>query len=189
LPPPHHLYISSTPFASLDSSSLTPPANAELKPSTSSSSFNRVMATTSKKSLVTTHILVASKGIPGKNIPVKLEFMEAGDVFTLRAVGTSDHEGRCNTLLGNDNKLKKGTYRLTFHTKTFFENLGEKCFYPYVTITFEVTKDSEHYHIPLLISPYSYTTYRGTRLWVMRVGLNRKTEEISLSGRYQRDEN
>ncbi|RUP24108.1 hypothetical protein BC936DRAFT_138947, partial [Jimgerdemannia flammicorona] len=149
------------PFAPLDSS-LSPPASADPKPSssTSSSILNRAMASVSKKSLVTTHILVASKGIPGKNIPVKLEFMEAADVFTLRAVGTSDGEGRCNNLLGNDNKLKKGTYRLTFHTRTFFENLGEKCFYPY--IIFEVNRETENYHIPLLISPYSYTTYRGT---------------------------
>jgi len=53
-------------------------------------------------------------------------------------------------------------YKVIFKTKEYFEGTGRKCFYPWVEITFEVSNPDEHYHIPLLISPYSFTTYRGS---------------------------
>ncbi|KAJ8488126.1 hypothetical protein ONZ51_g3736 [Trametes cubensis] len=84
----------------------------------------------------------------------------------------TDYDGRCMQLYpeaapGQKRedliKLQAGRlYKVVFKTKDYFESTGRKCFYPWVEITFEVPNPAEHYHIPLLISPYSYTTYRGS---------------------------
>ncbi|KAI9278381.1 hydroxyisourate hydrolase [Phascolomyces articulosus] len=116
----------------------------------------------SHKSPITCHVLVASVGKPGQHVDVKIEKInEAGAFSTLSTAQTND-DGRCPNLLPAGYKAEKGIYRVTFETKAFFERLGEKCFYPYVQIVFELEHPEQHYHIPLLISPYSYTTYRGS---------------------------
>ncbi|KAI7862177.1 hydroxyisourate hydrolase [Spinellus fusiger] len=114
-----------------------------------------------KKSPITCHVLVTSHGVPAKNMSVKAEKLESYDFVTL-SVSATDDDGRCPTLILPGHKLERGIYRLTFETKTYFESLGQQCFYPHVQITFELTNPEQHYHIPLLISPYGYTTYRGS---------------------------
>jgi 5-hydroxyisourate hydrolase len=84
------------------------------------------------------------------------------------AKGQTDLDGRCVDLLSTEAQEKQtqlkagGLYKVVFKTKEYFEATGRKSFYPWVEITFEVINPEEHYHIPLLISPYSFTTYRGS---------------------------
>lgn len=103
-------------------------------------------------STVTTHVLDVSHGRPASGVPVALEDADGNGI----AHGATDEDGRIRDL-GPDN-LPSGTYRLLFSTATY---LGDDTFYPEVSITFSVT-DDEHYHVPLLLSRYGYTTYRGS---------------------------
>ncbi|CAO3687750.1 unnamed protein product [Umbelopsis vinacea] len=125
---------------------------------------NQLQPMSAHKSPVTCHVLIASTGIPGKNVAVKIEQL-------IRPLPTSrsyqrrkqtNDDGRCPTLLPANHQIEKGIYRVTFETKKYFESQGQACFYPYVQIVFELSNTEQHYHIPLLISPYSYTTYRGS---------------------------
>ncbi len=111
-------------------------------------------------SQITTHILDTSRGKPGEEITVILSQQQA-EGWKQLALGSTDSQGRNTDLLNDDTKLELGVYRLRFETREYFEKLGVLSFYPFVEITFNVTSD-EHYHIPVLISPYGFTTYRGT---------------------------
>lgn len=106
-------------------------------------------------SAITTHVLDTSRGRPAGGIRVTLEAQVAGGVWEIRGRGVTDPDGRARSLLPEDAKLTEGIYRLTF------DNLPDGL-YPHVTIAFRVTDPSSHYHIPLLVSPYGYTTYRGS---------------------------
>ncbi|GAA5810565.1 hypothetical protein MFLAVUS_003988 [Mucor flavus] len=114
------------------------------------------------KSPVTCHVLIASLGTPGQNIDVKIEKLDSAGGFTTLSTSQTNSDGRCPTLLPDGYKAEKGIYRVTFETQAFFSKIGQECFYPYVQIVFELANPEQHYHIPLLISPYSYTTYRGS---------------------------
>ncbi|KAL1951138.1 hypothetical protein VTO73DRAFT_287 [Trametes versicolor] len=128
------------------------------------------------KSPVTCHVLDSSIGKPAAGVPVQLQQLSSADgvapTFTTLAEGVTDYDGRCMQLYpeaapGQKRedliKLQAGQfYKVVFKTKDYFESTGRKCFYPWVEITFEVGNPTEHYHIPLLISPFSYTTYRGS---------------------------
>lgn len=111
-------------------------------------------------SQITTHILDTSRGKPGEEITVVLSQQQA-EGWKQLALGTTDSQGRNADLLSDDIKLESGVYRLRFETREYFEKLGVLSFYPFIEITFNVTGD-EHYHIPVLISPFGFTTYRGT---------------------------
>ncbi|KAF9041735.1 transthyretin [Hymenopellis radicata] len=111
------------------------------------------------KSPITCHILDSSSGRPAPNVEIRLQQFEKA----------TEEDGRCLDLLPpieNSEETKRtitpGLYKIVFKVKDYFENKGQKCFYPWVEITFELEKPTEHYHIPLLISPYSFTTYRGS---------------------------
>ncbi|KIJ66254.1 hypothetical protein HYDPIDRAFT_26620 [Hydnomerulius pinastri MD-312] len=127
------------------------------------------------KGPITCHVLDVSTGKPAEGIEVTLQVYHKGsgniDVFSPFAQGTTDSDGRCMTLLpprGSDEEklsqkiVNAGTYKIVFKPKEYFEKTGRKCFYPWVEIAFEIENPEEHYHIPLLISPYSFTTYRGS---------------------------
>ncbi|KZT08542.1 transthyretin [Laetiporus sulphureus 93-53] len=128
------------------------------------------------KSPITCHVLDSSLGKPAKGVQVQVqEYHEVAKdtaVFSPLAESKTNEDGRCMDLCPKTKseeatvegaKLKAGKlYKVVFKTKEYFESTGRKCFYPWVEITFEVENPSEHYHIPLLISPYSYTTYRGS---------------------------
>ena len=100
---------------------------------------------------ITTHILDTSKGRPAAGVTVTLE-MQRGSEWTVIGRGSTDADGRLRTLT-EGKSLEKATYRLTFETGGFF---------PQVTIAFRVENPGEHYHVPLLLSPFGYTTYRGS---------------------------
>jgi 5-hydroxyisourate hydrolase len=103
-------------------------------------------------SLVTTHVLDAAAGRPARGIPVRLE--TAGKVI---AGAETDDEGRVGDL-GPD-RLEPGIYRLVFGTGRY---LGPDAFFPEITVSFRISDPQAHHHVPLLLSPFAYTTYRGS---------------------------
>jgi 5-hydroxyisourate hydrolase len=103
--------------------------------------------------MITTHVLDVAQGKPAAGIPVRLEIREQQG-WTLLGEGSTDAEGRLRTLVKG--ALRAGTYRLTFETGS------RSAFFPEVSILFEVKDPSAHYHVPLLLSPFGYSTYRGS---------------------------
>jgi 5-hydroxyisourate hydrolase len=112
-------------------------------------------------STISTHVLDTSKGKPAANVGITLEVMKAPDDWKEFAKSTTNNDGRAPELLAKDHNLEKGTYRITFDTANYFKNNDTKSFYPYVAIVFEIGSD-EHYHVPLLLNPFGYSTYRGS---------------------------
>ena len=112
-------------------------------------------------SAITTHILDTSRGQPAGGITVVLE-LQSNESWQVLGQGVTDADGRLKSLLGDDSKLVPGAYRLTFHTGEYFDAQQIESFYREVTISFIVLDASEHYHVPLLLSPYGYSTYRGS---------------------------
>jgi 5-hydroxyisourate hydrolase/2-oxo-4-hydroxy-4-carboxy-5-ureidoimidazoline decarboxylase len=113
-----------------------------------------------RMSQLTTHVLDTSLGRPGKNIPVKLLQQDPGGWKAI-AQGITNDDGRISDLLPPETCLPTGTYKLVFDTGAYFASVSVKGFYPEVEIQFMVT-DQSHYHVPLLISPFGYSTYRGS---------------------------
>ena len=112
-------------------------------------------------SVVSTHVLDLARGCPAAGVAVRLERDDQGAWRELAHVQT-DADGRVRTFLPPAEVLAPGRYRLGFETGTYFRAEGSSCFHPYIEIVFLVTDASQNYHVPLLISPYSYSTYRGS---------------------------
>lgn len=110
---------------------------------------------------ITTHVLDTSSGRPATGIAVTLEASEGGS-FRELARGTTDPDGRCRELLPEGVRLAAGVYRLSFDSGAYFAARGQDTFYPRVQLLFAVREPGEHYHVPLLLSPFGYTTYRGS---------------------------
>jgi len=110
---------------------------------------------------ISTHILDTSSGEPAAAVVVRLERCDASGWKRLSSVAT-DSDGRCTQLLPETESLSEGTYRLIFDTAAYFAARGVPSLYPYVEIAFRVGKADSHFHIPLLVSPHGYTTYRGS---------------------------
>ncbi len=111
---------------------------------------------------VTSHVLDTARGRPAAGVPAMLEMKgPAGDWITL-ARGITNDDGRITDWLPDDHRLKPGFYRVLFDTTTYFRITDQSGFFPYVHIAFEVENPKQHYHIPLLLSPYGYSTYRGS---------------------------
>jgi len=108
---------------------------------------------------ITTHVLDTALGRPAAGVTVLLAKPSGGGWLTIGR-GATDADGRCRTLL-KEGALKKGTYRLTFGTAAYFKKTGQTGFYPSVSILFAV-RDARHHHVPLLLSPWGYSTYRGS---------------------------
>ncbi|XP_062327609.1 5-hydroxyisourate hydrolase isoform X2 [Osmerus eperlanus] len=81
--------------------------------------------------------------------------------WNLLMAGTTNEDGRCPGLITKDT-FTPGVYKMRFETGQYWESLGEACFYPFVEITFTITDSSQKFHIPLLLSRFSYSTYRGS---------------------------
>jgi 5-hydroxyisourate hydrolase len=112
-------------------------------------------------SAITTHVLDTSLGRPAAGIRVSLEQRVAG-AWREVGRGATDADGRCRTLMADGVELVAGTYRLIFDTGRYFQDLEIPAFHPDVTITFTAAPGESHYHVPLLLSPFGYTTYRGS---------------------------
>jgi 5-hydroxyisourate hydrolase len=111
---------------------------------------------------ISTHVLDVSQGRPAKGVPVRLERREPAGEWRMLASSQTDADGRCAQLLPNNEALRAGTYRLAFDTSSYHRAQKIQGLYPVVEITFQVQDDDSHFHIPLLLSPHSYTTYRGS---------------------------
>jgi 5-hydroxyisourate hydrolase len=104
---------------------------------------------------LSTHVLDATTGRPAAGLLVRLERAEQ-DGWTPAGEGTTGPDGRLR--LSGDS----GVYRLTFDSGGYFTSRGSATFYPEVSVTFEMTERDGHYHVPLLLSPFAYSTYRGS---------------------------
>ena len=112
-------------------------------------------------SQITTHVLDTAIGKPAEGVPITLHRSIGNDQWEKIAYGVTNSDGRISTLLPSTTYLSPGVYRMLFETKGYFERQKIKAFYPYVNIVFEIY-DREHYHMPLLVSPFGYSTYRGS---------------------------
>ncbi len=110
---------------------------------------------------ITTHILDTSRGRPAAGVDTTLECHDPSGGWQLVGRGRTRDDGCLDTLTRADRVPSPGVYRLVFDTGPYFGALGERTFYPRVVIVFEVTAGEPRYHIPLLVSPYGYSTYRG----------------------------
>lgn len=111
---------------------------------------------------VSTHVLDTALGRPATGVPVALEVEERQGNWRLLGTGNTNADGRVAQLLPAGAKLAEGNYRLTFDTATYFQSRNALAFYPQVVVTFTVRDPAQHYHVPLLLSPYAYSTYRGS---------------------------
>lgn len=112
---------------------------------------------------ITTHVLDTARGAPAEGVPVRLERVTPAGAQTLSEVITND-DGRVDGgVVPAGTALRGGTYRITFDTAAYYARTGGDFFYPEVQILFQLpAAPDEHYHIPLLLSPFGYSTYRGS---------------------------
>lgn len=112
-------------------------------------------------SAITTHVLDTTRGKPAGGVPVSLEVRSEDGNWQPLEKGATDAEGRAN-LLPTESHVARGVYRLSFDTAAYFIALNVEGFYPEVRVVFEVRDPSQHYHVPLLLSRFGYSTYRGS---------------------------
>lgn len=110
---------------------------------------------------ITTYILDTASGKPGAGISVTLESRSHTAGWHKIAEGVTNNDGRHNELLPNREALAPGYYRLVFDTGTYYLAQGVECFFPQIAITFVVKNVMDHYHLPLAVSPFGYSVYRG----------------------------
>ena len=112
---------------------------------------------------ITTHILDTSIGRPAADVPVRLDGLGLDGTWSELGSGRTNNDGRVADLLA-DGPLRPGIYRMHFETAAYWDQCGTRGFYPFVEIVFEVTEggEGEHYHVPLLLNPFGYSTYRGS---------------------------
>jgi 5-hydroxyisourate hydrolase len=110
---------------------------------------------------ITTHVLDTARGRPASGVPVLLEIRSE---HGWREIGRAetDADGRARQILPAGSELAAGTYRITFGIEVYFQAQGIEGFYPEASIVFYVRDAAQHYHVPLLLSPYGYSTYRGS---------------------------
>jgi len=113
-------------------------------------------------STVSTHVLNTSLGRPAAGIAISLERLNAGEGWSPLSQAVTDDDGRVKEFILSEPDLGPGTYRLVFSVEKYFEALKQKAFYPEVTVTFLIEAGAEHYHVPLLLNPFGYSTYRGS---------------------------
>ena len=111
--------------------------------------------------MITTHILDVSIGKPAAGVRVSLVRMADGN-RTQVGSGVTDSDGRLKNLVPDAPGPNAGVFELTFETGPYFMGHGIKSFHPRITVTIEITDAKQHYHVPLLVSPFGYTTYRGS---------------------------
>ena len=110
---------------------------------------------------VTSHVLDTALGRPAQNLGVRLEVQAADSSWSTLASRVTNQDGRVTDLLP-EGALARGRYRMVFETAAYHRSAGQPVFYPEVSIVFDIEAPAEHYHIPLLLSPFGYSTYRGS---------------------------
>ncbi len=111
---------------------------------------------------ITTHVLDISVGKAAQGVPVTLERRgDQGQWMTLKQA-TTNSDGRVEDLLERGSRAEKGTYRLSFGIEAYYLSRSVTTFYPEASVVFVIREPSEHHHVPLLLSPFGFSTYRGT---------------------------
>ena len=110
---------------------------------------------------LSTHILDTSVGLPAPGVRVVCERKKQDDWHSI-SEGVTDDDGRVKNLSGDDGLMIGEVYRLRFEIADYFKAQQTACFYPLVEVQFCVDGDRSHYHVPLLLNPYGYSTYRGS---------------------------
>ncbi len=114
---------------------------------------------------LTTHVLDTAHGHPGRGMKVRLHKIGENGVSFLLETQTNQ-DGRCDSPLLEGDRMEKGSYRLEFHAGDYFREMGvtipEPAFLDIVVLEFGVSDPDAHYHVPLLVSPFGYSTYRGS---------------------------
>ena len=113
-------------------------------------------------SAITTHVLDTSRGRPAEGVSILLERRAGHGEWHAVGRGDTNADGRMGSLMPLGEPLTAGIYRMKFDTGRYFETQGIQGFYPEVVVVFETNPGQTHYHIPLLLGPFGYTTYRGT---------------------------
>ncbi|MCE7065795.1 hydroxyisourate hydrolase [Dyadobacter sp. CY326] len=115
----------------------------------------------SKTFQLSSHILDISQGIPASGVPIRLEKMDT-DKKTWSVIDekVTDANGRISDFLNSEKSGNEGIYKLTYLTADYFKSQNIESFYPFIEVVFEI-KDSKHYHVPITLSAYGYSTYRG----------------------------
>jgi 5-hydroxyisourate hydrolase len=109
---------------------------------------------------ISTHVLDTMRGTPAAGLDVELSRREPNGNWKSIGQAVTDSDGRIREF--NEDDLEAGEYRLEFATQPYFDRSGLSAFYPQVTVVFNLEDPSENLHVPLLLSPFGYTTYRGT---------------------------
>jgi 5-hydroxyisourate hydrolase len=112
--------------------------------------------------MISTHVLDTARGRPAAGVAVRLDRLSEDGTATELRRSSTDMDGRVRELLGDGAALATGQYRLTFDVGAYFARDGLDPFLPYVTIVFTVRDATQHHHVPLLVTPFGYTTYRGS---------------------------
>jgi 5-hydroxyisourate hydrolase len=112
-------------------------------------------------SAITTHVLDITRGLPAQGVRIELE-RKQGEEWLVLGSGVTDGDGRIRDLLPPESPLRAGLYRLRFQTGEYFSGLGIAALHPFIEIVFDARDESAHYHIPLLVTPHAYSTYRGS---------------------------
>ena len=114
-----------------------------------------------EKYQLSSHILDISQGKPAPYVKIALSKQDENQNCVLIDEKYTDNNGRIKDFLKEEsNKNNNGVYKLTFYITPYFEKLKQRTFYPFIEVVFEI-KDNQHYHIPITLSPYGYSTYRG----------------------------
>jgi 5-hydroxyisourate hydrolase len=111
---------------------------------------------------ISTHVLDLARGKPASNVPVRLERQESSGDWRCLASTRADQDGRCAQLLPEKEDLSEGLYRLAFDTANYYATQKTETLYPVIEVTFRVREGEFQFHIPVLLSPNGYTTYRGS---------------------------
>jgi 5-hydroxyisourate hydrolase len=111
---------------------------------------------------ITTHVLDTARGKPAAGVPVTVELRGRHDEWHRVGAGVTDADGRQRSLLVAGTTFQRGVYRISFDTAAYFAASATSAFYPAVAVEFTVTDPAQHYHVPLLLSPFGYSTYRGS---------------------------
>lgn len=123
--------------------------------SLSAAIFLTLASTTAAHADISTHVLDIEKGVGSANVPVTLYMKGNNNSWNKLGSAVTKENGRVNSF-GKDFKIEKGTYKLTF------DMLEDKdAFFPKINVIFNVANPEEHYHVPIIVSPYGYSTYRG----------------------------
>lgn len=111
---------------------------------------------------ITTHVLDTARGRPAAGVPIALDRRAPDGSWSRVGHGVTDADGRLRTLVADPSTMTPGVYRITFDTAEYFSAIEVEGFYPEASVVFTVRDPTEHFHVPLLLNPYGYSTYRGS---------------------------